>query len=209
MPDLLGSLDYTWPFYACAVVAYLLGSVPFGLVLTRLAGLGDVRAIGSGSIGATNVLRTGNKGLALATVICDSGKGAVAVLLAAQYGPNMAVIAGAAAMLGHCFPVWLKFKGGKGVATAFGILLALSPAVGGLAGLTWLVIAVTFRISSLSALVASVTAPFYMAWLVDRQHAELALFMTILVIFRHLGNIRRLIKGEESRITIFKDKPKS
>ena len=208
MPDLLGSLDYTWPFYVCAVVAYLLGSVPFGLVLTRLAGLGDVRAIGSGSIGATNVLRTGNKGLALATVICDSGKGAVAVLLAAQYGPNMAVIAGAAAMLGHCFPVWLKFKGGKGVATAFGILLALSPAVGGLAGLTWLVIAVTFRISSLSALVASVAAPFYMAWLVDRQHAELALFMTILVIFRHLGNIRRLIKGEESRITVFKDKPK-
>lgn len=209
MPDLLGPLEYTWPFYACALTAYLLGSIPFGLVLTRLAGLGDVRSIGSGSIGATNVLRTGSKPLALATVICDSGKGAVAVLLAAQYGPDMAVIAAGAAMLGHCFPVWLKFKGGKGVATAFGILLALSPMVGGLTGLTWLAIAVIFRISSLSALVASIAAPFYMEWLVDRQHAELALFMAVLVIFRHHGNIRRLLKGEESRISFSKGKPKS
>ncbi|MEO9903264.1 glycerol-3-phosphate 1-O-acyltransferase PlsY [Nisaea sp.] len=209
MPDLLGPLEYTWPFYACALAAYLLGSVPFGLVLTRLAGLGDVRAIGSGSIGATNVLRTGSKPLALATVICDSGKGAVAVLLAGQYGPDMAVIAAGGAMLGHCFPVWLKFNGGKGVATAFGILLALSPMVGGLAGLTWLAIAVVFRISSLSALAASIAAPLYMEWLVDRQHAELALFMALLVIFRHHGNIRRLIKGEESRISFSKSKPKT
>lgn len=209
MPDLMGPLDYTWPFYACALAAYLLGSIPFGLVLTRLAGHGDVRSIGSGSIGATNVLRTGSKALALATMIGDSGKGAAAVLLAAQYGPDMAVIAAGAAMLGHCFPIWLKFKGGKGVATAFGILLALSPMVGGLAGLTWLAVAVIFRISSLAALVASVAAPLYMEWLVDRQHAELALFMAVLIIFRHHGNIRRLIKGEESRVTFSKSKTKS
>lgn len=209
MPDLLGPLAYTWPFYACALAAYLLGSIPFGLVLTRLAGHGDVRAIGSGSIGATNVLRTGNKALALATMIGDSGKGVAAVLLASQYGPDMAVIAAGAAMLGHCFPVWLKFKGGKGVATAFGILLALSPIVGGLAGLTWLALVVISRISSLAALVASVAAPLYMEWLVDRQHAELALFMAVLIIFRHHGNIRRLIKGEESRISFSKGKPKS
>ncbi|WP_036554972.1 glycerol-3-phosphate 1-O-acyltransferase PlsY [Nisaea denitrificans] len=209
MPDLLGPLEYTWPFYACALAAYLLGSIPFGLVLTRLAGHGDVRAIGSGSIGATNVLRTGSKGLAVATLICDSGKGAAAVLLASQYGPDMAVIAAGAAMLGHCFPIWLKFNGGKGVATAFGILLALAPLVGGLTGLTWLAVAVTFRISSLSALVAALAAPFYMEWLVDRQHAELALFMAVLVVFRHHANIRRLIKGEESRINFSKGKPKS
>ncbi|WP_323797496.1 glycerol-3-phosphate 1-O-acyltransferase PlsY [Nisaea sp.] len=209
MPDLLGPLEYTWPFYSCALAAYLLGSIPFGLVLTRLAGHGDVRAIGSGSIGATNVLRTGSKGLAVATLICDSGKGAAAVLLASQYGPDMAVIAAGAAMLGHCFPIWLKFNGGKGVATAFGILLALAPLVGGLTGLTWLAVAVTFRISSLSALVAALAAPFYMEWLVDRQHAELALFMAVLVVFRHHANIRRLIKGEESRINFSKGKPKS
>lgn len=209
MPDLLGPLEYTWPFYACALAAYLLGSIPFGLVLTRLAGHGDVRAIGSGSIGATNVLRTGSKGLAVATLICDSGKGVAAVLLASQYGPDMAVIAAGAAMLGHCFPIWLKFNGGKGVATAFGILLALAPIVGGLTGLTWLAVAVTFRISSLSALVAALAAPFYMEWLVDRQHAELALFMAVLVVFRHHANIRRLIKGEEGRITFSKGKPKS
>lgn len=206
MPDLLGSFEYTWPFYACALAAYLLGSIPFGLVLTRLAGHGDVRNIGSGSIGATNVLRTGSKPLALATLVCDSGKGAVAVLLAKQYGTDMAVFAAGASMLGHCFPVWLKFKGGKGVATALGTLLALSPPVAGLAALTWLAVAVISRISSLSALVACLAVPVYMEWLVDRQHAELALFMSALVIIRHHANIRRLLKGEESRINFSKKK---
>ncbi|MEQ8333959.1 glycerol-3-phosphate 1-O-acyltransferase PlsY [Nisaea sp.] len=209
MPDLMGPLEYTWPFYACALAAYLLGSIPFGLVLTRIAGLGDIRSIGSGSIGATNVLRTGRKGLAFATMVCDVGKGAAAVLIAKQFGPDMAIIAAAAAMLGHCFPVWLKFNGGKGVATGLGTLLALSPAVGGLAALTWLAVAFLSRYSSLSALVACLAAPFYMEWLVDRQHAELALFMAALIVFRHHGNIRRLIRGEESRINFSKSKPKS
>ncbi|UUX50921.1 glycerol-3-phosphate 1-O-acyltransferase PlsY [Nisaea acidiphila] len=207
MPDLLGSFEYTWPFYACALAAYLLGSIPFGLVFTRLAGLGDVRKIGSGSIGATNVLRTGNKLIALATLICDAGKGAAAVLIAARYGPDMAVIAAACSLLGHCFPVWLKFKGGKGVATAFGTLIALSPAVAALAGLTWLAMAVLFRYSSLSALTACLAAPSYMEWLVDRQHAELAAFMAVLIFIRHHANIRRLLKGEESKINLSKKKP--
>lgn len=207
MPDLLGSLEFTWPFYACGLLAYLLGSIPFGLLFTRLAGLGDVRNIGSGSIGATNVLRTGSKTLALATLIFDSGKGAAAVLIAAIYGPDMAIIAAAAALIGHCFPVWLNFKGGKGVATAFGILIALSPSVAALAGATWLAMALLFRYSSLSALTACLAAPFFMEWLVDRQHAELAAFMAVLIMIRHHANIRRLIKGEESKISFSRKKP--
>ncbi len=124
MPDPLGSFAYTWPFYAAGVFGYLLGSIPFGLILTKLAGLGDIRAIGSGNIGATNVLRTGNKKLAVATLILDGAKGAVAVLIAGIYGTDIAVLAAGGAMLGHCFPVWLKFKGGKGVATG---LVSCSP----------------------------------------------------------------------------------
>ncbi|NBB83976.1 MAG: glycerol-3-phosphate acyltransferase, partial [Alphaproteobacteria bacterium] len=127
MPDPLGDLSYTWPFWAAAILGYLLGSIPFGLVLTRLAGYGDIRKIGSGNIGATNVLRTGNRALALATLVLDSGKGAIAVLLAGWFGPDLAVLAGGGAMLGHTFPVWLKFRGGKGVATALGTLLAIAP----------------------------------------------------------------------------------
>ncbi len=120
------SVIYIWPFWAAAVFGYVLGSIPFGLVLTRLAGLGDVRAIGSGNIGATNVLRTGNKGLAALTLILDGGKGAAAVLLGAMYGPDTAVLAGGGAFIGHLFPVWLKFKGGKGFATFLGVMLAAS-----------------------------------------------------------------------------------
>src|SRR5258708_30045790 len=136
MPTPLGDLSLTWPFLAAAVLAFLLGSIPFGLVLTRLAGYGDIRAIGSGNIGATNVLRTGNKMLALLTVVLDCAKGAAAVLVGAQFGPDIAVIAGAAVFLGHLFPPWLGFKGGKGGATAGGVLLALPrpvrlPAAGG------------------------------------------------------------------------------
>jgi glycerol-3-phosphate acyltransferase PlsY len=210
MPDPLGDFAYTWPFYAAAVLGYLLGSIPFGLVLTRLAGYGDIRKIGSGNIGATNVLRTGNKALALATLILDSGKGAAAVLIGGLFGPDMAVLAGGGAMLGHIFPVWLRFKGGKGVATALGTLLAISPAVGALACLTWLAVAFLFRYSSLAALVAIALAPFY-AWGLARQSvggsylatpqvAELALFIALLVIVRHHSNIRRLLKGEEPKI---------
>ncbi|MEO3435239.1 glycerol-3-phosphate 1-O-acyltransferase PlsY [Inquilinus sp. CAU 1745] len=202
--------DPTWPFYAAALLGYLLGSIPFGLVLARMAGYGDIRKIGSGNIGATNVLRTGNRPLALATLLLDSAKGAIAVLIAAQFGPTTAVLAGGAAMVGHVFPVWLGFKGGKGVATALGTLLAIAPAVGALACLTWLVVALIFRISSLAALVAIVAAPAYAyllsgfpvagAYWADPQRAGLAAFIAILVVIRHHANIRRLLRGEEPRI---------
>ncbi len=221
MPDVLGDLSFTWPFYAAAVLGYLLGSIPFGLVLTRLAGYGDIRRIGSGNIGATNVLRTGNKPLALATLILDSGKGAIAVVLGYQFGTDMAVLAGGGAMLGHSFPIWLRFKGGKGVATALGTLLAIAPVVGVTACLTWLLTAAVFRISSLAALVALAAAPAvaYLlavwplpeggAWLAvagpyasDPQRAELALFIAVLVWIRHAANLKRLLRGEEPRINV-------
>ena len=200
MPDPMGGLAFTWPFYAGFALAYLLGSIPFGLVLTRLAGLGDIRAIGSGNIGATNVLRTGRKSLAAATLLLDGGKGAVAVLIAARYGPDMAVLAAAGAILGHCFPVWLRFKGGKGVATTLGIWLALSWPVGLIACAVWLVVAVVFRYSSLSALLAVAAAPLA-AWRFEGpQFAELGVFIAVLVWIRHHENIRRLLRGQESRI---------
>jgi len=210
MPDPLGPLAYTWPFYAAAVLGYLLGSIPFGLVLTRLAGYGDIRRIGSGNIGTTNVLRTGSKALAAATLLLDGGKGAAAVLLAGMYGPDTAVLAGGGAMLGHTFPVWLRFRGGKGVATMLGVLLASVWAVGVLACLTWLAVAVLTRYSSLAALVAAALAPAYAyalshvavggAYLADPQRMELAIFIALLVYARHVGNIRRLLSGTESRI---------
>ena len=210
MPDILGSLSFTWPFYAAALLGYLLGSIPFGLVLGWMGGHGDIRKIGSGSIGATNVLRTGNKPLALATLLLDTGKGAIAVLIGAGFGPDMAILAGGGAMLGNAFPIWLKFKGGKGVATALGTLLAISWPVALAAGLTWLLMAFAFRYSSLSALVAAALAPLY-AWLLidfpiagtywsDPQRTQLTLFITVLVIVRHHQNIRRLLKGEEPKI---------
>jgi len=200
MPDPLGDFSYTWPFLAAIFFGYLLGSIPFGLVLTKLAGMGDVRNIGSGNIGATNVLRTGNKPLAAATLILDGGKGALAVLLANMFGPDMAVLAGGAAYLGHCFPVWLKFKGGKGVATFLGTLLAIAWPVGLACCLTWLAIAAVFRFSSLASLVAALSAPVFAYFLADLQRAELAAFMTVIILIRHHQNVARLIKGEEPRI---------
>jgi acyl phosphate:glycerol-3-phosphate acyltransferase len=194
---------------AAALLGYLLGSIPFGLVLTRLAGLGDIRQIGSGNIGATNVLRTGNKPLALATLLLDSGKGAVAALVALDLagrvlGPDMAmtaaVLAAGGAMLGHSFPVWLGFKGGKGVATAIGVLLAVCWPVGLLACLTWLAVAGLFRISSLSALTAIALSPLTGWWFGGPLVAGLCLFIAILVFIRHEANIRRLLKGEEPKI---------
>jgi glycerol-3-phosphate acyltransferase PlsY len=200
MPDPLGTLAFTWPFYAGFALAYLLGSVPFGLVLTKLAGLGDIRSIGSGNIGATNVLRTGRKGLAAATLLLDGAKGALAVLVAARFGPDMAVLAAAGALLGHCFPVWLKFKGGKGVATALGAWLALSWPVGLIAIGTWLLVAAVLRYSSVAALAAIAVAPLA-AWRIDGpQFAELGAFVAVLVWIRHHENIARLLRGEESRI---------
>ncbi|MGK9232703.1 glycerol-3-phosphate 1-O-acyltransferase PlsY [Inquilinus limosus] len=199
-----------WALVAAAVLGYLLGSIPFGLVLTRAAGLGDIRSIGSGNIGATNVLRTGHKGLALATLLLDGGKGAIAVLVAGLFDPLLAVLAGGGAMLGHLFPVWLGFKGGKGVATALGTLLAIMWPIGVLCCLVWLVMAFLFRYSSLASLTATAAAPV-LAWALsgvpvfgtvwtDLPRAALALFIAVLVFIRHDGNIRRLLRGDEPKI---------
>src|ERR1700712_1792566 len=154
------------PFLVVAFfVGYLFGSIPFGLVLTRLAGTQDLRSIGSGNIGATNVLRTGNKGLAAATLICDMLKGTAAVMIAGYYGgPNAAMLAALGAFLGHLFPVWLNFKGGKGVAVYIGVLMGLCPPAAVMFGLIWLGTAATTRYSSLSALVASFITPFFLLW---------------------------------------------
>ncbi|WP_134724295.1 glycerol-3-phosphate 1-O-acyltransferase PlsY [Paracoccus luteus] len=186
---------------AAAVGGYLLGSVPFGIVITRALGLGDLRAIGSGNIGATNVLRTGHKGAALATLILDSGKGAIAVLLARWLaGDAAALVAGGAAFMGHLFPVWLGFRGGKGVATFLGTTLALFPALGVMACALWLATAAITRISSLSALVAAAGAPvFALIWGL-RGLAAVTLFMAVLIVVRHRANIQRLLAGTEPRI---------
>jgi len=185
---------------AVAVLAYLLGAVPFGLVMARLFGLGDLRKIGSGNIGATNVLRTGNKPAAFLTLVLDAGKGAIAVLLARQIGPDAAQLAGFAAFLGHCFPVYLGFKGGKGVATFLGTLLALHWPLGLAACATWLVVALVMRISSLSALLAAVLSPVW-AWAMGRADLVLlAVLLALLVLWRHRPNIERLIAGTEPRI---------
>ena len=184
-----------------AVLGYLLGSIPFGIVITRALGLGDLRKIGSGNIGATNVLRTGHKGAALATLLLDSGKGAIAVLLARWLGgETAAVMAGAGALLGHCFPVWLGFKGGKGVATFLGTLIALYWPLGLAACAIWLVVALVTRISSLSALVAVGTSPLVALLMGKGQIAAAALFMAALIFWRHKENISRLLAGTEPKI---------
>ena len=193
-----------WMYAAGLVAGYLLGSVPFGLLLTRAAGIGDIRNIGSGNIGATNVLRTGRKGLAFGTLILDGGKGALAVLLVKAFlGPEaipLALLTGTAAVLGHNFPVWLKFKGGKGVATTLGLMLAAAPMVGIMAMLTWVAMAAIFRISSLAALVALALAPAYALLLGRFDEAAAFAVLGFLGWIRHSANLRRLLKGEEPRI---------
>ncbi|MEQ8400321.1 MAG: glycerol-3-phosphate 1-O-acyltransferase PlsY [Roseitalea porphyridii] len=200
MPDPI-SWQLALPYLIAALVfGYLLGSIPFGLLITRLAGLGDVRKIGSGNIGATNVLRTGRKGLAALTLLADALKGVVAVLVAGLYGPDQAVAAGLGAFLGHLFPVWLGFKGGKGVATYLGVLVALAWQ-GALAfALAWLSVAIVTRYSSLAALVAAVVVPVALYLLNHVQAAELFTLMSVIVFFKHRANIARLFKGTETRI---------
>jgi glycerol-3-phosphate acyltransferase PlsY len=191
----------------CIGFGYLIGSVPFGVLAARMGGLGDIRKIGSGNIGATNVLRSGRKDLALITVVGDAGKGALAVLMAwalTKDTPNVALmqaLAGGAAFFGHCFSIWLRFQGGKGLATFLGVMLAVAWPVGLLCCATWLAVAVLFRISSLAGLTSAALAPLFV-FLTDRPYPFLwlALFLAVLIFIRHHQNIRRLLKGEEPRI---------
>lgn len=197
---------FSLPAVAALGFGYLLGSIPFGLILTKAAGLGDVRNIGSGNIGATNVLRTGKKGLAALTLVLDALKGTVAVLLAHHFGGAHGIamlaglLAGLGAFLGHLFPVWLGFKGGKGVATYIGVLIGvLWPAALVFCGV-WLALAVVTRYSSLSALIASLATPVYLFVSGHPAEALLAVIMTALLLWKHSSNIKRLIAGEEPRI---------
>jgi acyl phosphate:glycerol-3-phosphate acyltransferase len=182
------------------VIGYILGSIPFGLVLTRMFGAGDLRSIGSGSIGATNVLRTGRKGLAAATLLLDGGKGAAAVLIAEAIQPGLGPMAALAAFLGHCYPVWLRFNGGKGVATALGILLVLSWPVALIAAGVWLTTVALFRISSLGGLMAAIVAPIAALALGQLELTVLLIALALLIVWKHRANIDRLGRGEEPKI---------
>ena len=184
-----------------ALAGYLFGAIPFGIVMAKVFGLGDLRAIGSGNIGATNVLRTGNKLAAFLTLILDAGKAGIAVLLAgALFGELAGLVAGLAAFVGHCYPVWLGFKGGKGVATFFGLIFAACWPVGVAAGATWLVVAALSRYSSLSALIASALAPVYAAALGGTLMVPFLIILALLIFWRHTENIQRLLKGTEGKI---------
>jgi acyl phosphate:glycerol-3-phosphate acyltransferase len=199
----LGGPAYWWPFAAAFLVGYGLGSIPFGYLLARWSGAGDIRRIGSGNIGATNVLRTGRKGLALATLLLDLAKGGLPTALGhAWFGPDVAALAGAGAILGHCFPAWLAFRGGKGVATAAGVVLGLTPLAFVAILAAFVAVVATTRLVSLGSLVAAGLAPVA-AWLMGHaQAAELYLLVAALVIFKHRDNIRRLLRGEESRVSL-------
>jgi glycerol-3-phosphate acyltransferase PlsY len=207
---MLTSPDPVVAWIACLGGGYLLGSIPFGVIATRLGGAGDLREIGSGSIGATNVLRTGRRDLAALTLIGDGGKGALAALLARHFfGDPAACIAAGAAFIGHLFPIWLKFRGGKGVATFFGTMIAIAWPAGLAAGATWLVMAALFRISSLAGLTAVAVTPLLL-FALDQStipRLYLAVFMAVLVFIRHIDNIRRLLKGQEPRIGAAKASP--
>ncbi|MBX7145700.1 MAG: glycerol-3-phosphate 1-O-acyltransferase PlsY [Alphaproteobacteria bacterium] len=198
MSDLLVDVNLTW--LLCLILGYLLGSIPFGLILVKIAGLGDIRQMGSGNIGATNVLRTGNKSLAIATLLLDGLKGTLAVILASYWGKDMALIASFGSFIGHLFPIWLKFKGGKGVATALGIFLGLN----GLWGVSimgvWISVAFLGRMSSLASLISIAFAPLYGWFFLGYQYALFALIIMGLVWIRHYQNIYRIIKGIEPKI---------
>ena len=200
MPESM-NWSLAWPWFAgLFILGYLIGSIPFGVVLTKLSGGPDLRSVGSGNIGATNVLRTGNKKLAALTLLGDMLKGTLAVWIGWRFGPTTALLAALGAFLGHVFPVWLKFKGGKGVATFLGCLLGLKALAGGLFIVIWLGVAFLTRYSSLSALIASAAMPPLLWWLGERQMAEMALLLTLLLWFMHRENIGRLLKGAEGKI---------
>ncbi|WP_228244343.1 glycerol-3-phosphate 1-O-acyltransferase PlsY [Porphyrobacter sp. GA68] len=193
---MMNSLDWL----LAALLGYALGSIPFGLILTRLAGLGDVRAIGSGNIGATNVLRTGNKGLAAATLLLDGVKGFAAVWLAWRLFPDAAGFAALGAVLGHCFPLWLRFKGGKGVATAAGVCFGLALPVGVAYALAWLGALAVFRISSVAGMLAVIAAPVAAGVLGRWELVPVLAAIAVIVIVLHRANIARLMRGEEPRV---------
>lgn len=209
MVDPLGGPSYWWPLVLAFLVGYGLGSIPFGLILTRFAGAGDLRQIGSGNIGATNVLRTGRRGLALTTLLLDLAKGGLPAALGyAWYGPDVAVLAGAGAIVGHCFPIWLGFRGGKGVATAAGVVLGLTPLVFLLILVGFVVVVWLTRWVSLGSITAAALAPL-LAWLLGHvQPAELYLAVAALIVVKHRENIGRLLRGQENRLT-FGSRPAS
>lgn len=209
MVEPLGGIQFSWPFGLALLIGYLFGSLPTGLFVTRFAGLGDIRKIGSGNIGSTNVLRTGRKDLALITLIGDVLKGAVPVWFGWRFGQDIAVLAALGAVFGHCFPIWLKFRGGKAVATGGGALIMLSWPIGVVTIIAWLIIAFATRLSSLAALVA-VTVATITAWILanyplgehyysDVQRFQAVALIGLLIIVRHHANIRRLLTGQEPR----------
>jgi acyl phosphate:glycerol-3-phosphate acyltransferase len=190
---------WTWPTLSL-LIGYALGSIPFGLVLTRFSGAGDLRTIGSGNIGATNVLRTGRKGLAAATLLLDMAKGAAAVCLARMMGPDLALLGGVGAFFGHLYPVWLRFKGGKGVATMLGIALALSPWIGLIFALVWLGALAITRMSSIGGMAAALSAPVAAFALDETAMGVMLLALALMVLWKHGANIQRLIAGTEPRV---------
>jgi glycerol-3-phosphate acyltransferase PlsY len=193
-------MAFELPMIYALLFGYGLGSIPFGLVLTKIAGLGDIRDVGSGNIGATNVLRTGNKAIALLTLLLDGGKGAAALLVTQAYAPEFALYAAMGALLGHLYPVWLKFEGGKGMATFIGITIAYDPLLGLTCVLTWVIIAAVFRFSSLASLVAALAGPIYAGLYLTNLATVIFILFAALIFWRHSSNIQRLIKGEEPKI---------
>ncbi len=200
MPLMAGNMPFDQTMILAALFGYLLGSIPFGLLLTRLAGLGDIRNVGSGNIGATNVLRTGNKYIAALTLVLDGGKAAAALLITQAYAPEATLIAAFAAFAGHLYPVWLKFEGGKGVATFVGIALAYEPLMGLVCILTWILTAIVFRYSSLASLVAALAGPIYAGLFLTNFAGSIFALIAALIFWRHSSNIRHLIDGKEPKI---------
>lgn len=204
MIDLLGGPVPLSAVSLCFVLCYLIGSIPFGVILTRFFGAGDLRKIGSGNIGATNVLRTGRKGLALATLLFDLLKGAIPVWIAGRYAPDLAIIAGLGTVIGHCFPIWLWFKGGKGVATAAGVVLTLTPLTAVLALSLFAVVVTMTRYVSLGSVLAAIVAVPLAYFFGQTQAAEFYILLAIIIVIKHQANIRRLLAGDESKVSFAK-----